>query len=119
MDNVKSWTFSINQTVVKFMGCMNHKAVTAMEPYILGFGSVTADMKIDTFLPDTAPIAGWNMSEIYSGSEIVSGRKALSIMINGNNFLDLTGELISATDPFQGAESVDNLTWDYPVYSYS
>lgn len=118
LDNVKGWNFSVNQTIVKFMGCMNNESSTAQEPYVMGFGTLTADMKIDTLLPDNSLIAGWDMSGIYSGSDITGGRKGLTITINGTSFLGMTGELIRAVDPLQGNDSVDNMSWDYQVYSF-
>lgn len=118
MNNVKGWDFSVTQTVVKFMGCMNTGGALALEPYIMGFGTITADMKIDTLLPNEVPAAGWDMSGIYSGSAITGGRKSLTIVINGSYFLAMTGELIRVADPLQGNDSIDNLSWDYQVYNF-
>ena len=119
LDNVKGWNFSVTQTIVKFMGCMKNNNAIAQEPYVMGFGTVTADMKIDTLLPDVVPVAGWDMSGIYSGSAITGGRKAMAINVNGTSFLAMTGELIRVADPLQGNDSVDNLSWDYQVYSFA
>jgi len=117
IENVKNWTFTISQDVVKFMGCMN--SISISDPYILGVGLMRSDMKINSVLPDVKPDDSLDMYNVYDGTDIVNSRKQLSIKVDSYNYLLLDGEINRLGDPLQGNSALNNIDWDFTVYDFS
>lgn len=111
---VKNWTFTLAQDVVRFMGCQN--SATVKNPFILGVGTMTADMKFSTFDEQSSDI--WAMPDKYSGVEL-NTRTPLTLDIDNETFLTMTGEINQVRDPLQGTSSISDISYEYNVYSFA
>lgn len=113
---VKSWSISLTQDVVRFMGCMNYAGAIPQSPYILGVGVINASMKISTCDELYSDI--WAMPDKYADAAL-NIRMPLTIQHEGTDYLSFDGELVLANDALQGMNMMDGIDYDYQIYKIS
>jgi len=116
-DYAKSWSLSISQDVIRFMGCMNYAGDTPRNPFIMGVGTLNGNFKFSTFDEYTG-IDIWAMPEKFSGTPVIN-RTNLGLIINGSNFVSMTGEIVTVSDPMQNGANRSTIDYDYQIYSIS
>lgn len=113
---VKNWNVTITQDVLRFLGCMNYSGSEPKSPFALGVGIMNGTLSFSTFDNNTAQITA--MPTKYSGSSLNS-RQPLSLMIAGNTFLNLEGELNKISDPLNSTSAISEISYEYQIYGIS
>ena len=118
-ENVRRWTVSLSQDVVRFMACQNISGQSASSPFLFGVGVMNGTFTYSTLPPSTSFPEIKAMPDVFSQIQVTSSRKSFTVRVAGATAFGLSCEINAPSDPLVQGGQISEIAWDWQIYKIS